>query len=631
MRLTGQRQRGVRSPSDAAHVPRAQRISALRPHSGASHRLLDAALIPWHLPRRGSTHRPCRAGAGAAQSDQASGSSQDGVETSSTADGVGPALATTLKVLEWDRLCGHVAMFAQTTLGQRACTTLRPPGNQVSSERALAATRAVMALTGEYAAELDFGGIQTAQASDALRRAARGGVLSGPALQSVCTLLQGTGKLQKAIEVAARQAEATGHEVLAPLAAAVRDLPTLPELTSEIGFAIQEDGSVREAASDEVKKAAGKVRTVENRLRGVLRSQIGEIAEMGGRMCVAVPAAAGGAGGGPPRGVLLGTAPGGGTWFVELPAAVPLNNDLLAAKAELYGAEEAVRWRLTGRVSEAGDALTTALRAVVWLDATSARARYGRWIGGTLPEFVPFPKTGKARGGARKRAAATAAAAAAGGGEEDDDAEASGGRHFVYLRKLRHPLLLGDRLLAESSGGSRRSSSSSSGGAAREQRLPGWRANYSSGSDSGSGDESGWESADEGMPPAPVPIDVCVSAATKAVIITGPNTGGKTAALKALGLAVAMAQVGLPLPADDPVQLPCFDAVLADIGDEQSLSASLSTYSGHLRRIEALRRESTGKSLVLLDELGTGAAAFRRACSRIALLGMCFDVLMMCF
>ncbi len=66
----------------------------------------------------------------------------------------------------------------------------------------------------------------------------------------------------------------------------------------------------------------------------------------------------------------------------------------------------------------------------------------------------------------------------------------------------------------------------------------------------------------------------------------GPNTGGKTATIKALGLAVLMARAGLPLPCDAPAALPAFSSVLADIGDEQSLTANLSTFSGHLKRIQ---------------------------------------------
>ncbi|MFN9938177.1 MAG: MutS-related protein, partial [bacterium] len=82
-----------------------------------------------------------------------------------------------------------------------------------------------------------------------------------------------------------------------------------------------------------------------------------------------------------------------------------------------------------------------------------------------------------------------------------------------------------------------------------------------------------------------VPVDVLISPQISVVVITGPNTGGKTATLKTFGLAALMAKAGMFIPAKEPVEMPWFDLVLADIGDEQSLQQNLSTFSGHIRRI----------------------------------------------
>jgi DNA mismatch repair protein MutS2 len=139
-----------------------------------------------------------------------------------------------------------------------------------------------------------------------------------------------------------------------------------------------------------------------------------------------------------------------------------------------------------------------------------------------------------------------------------------------------------------------------------------------------------------------VPVNLLIQPQIRVVTITGPNTGGKTVTLKTLGLAVLMAKVGLFVPAREPVELPWFDKVLADIGDEQSLEQNLSTFSGHIRRISRIleeidEEETTGQennahcplpiahcplpsSLILLDEVGAGTDPVEGSALAISLL-----------
>ena len=103
-----------------------------------------------------------------------------------------------------------------------------------------------------------------------------------------------------------------------------------------------------------------------------------------------------------------------------------------------------------------------------------------------------------------------------------------------------------------------------------------------------------------------VPIDVRLGAEFDLLVITGPNTGGKTLALKTVGIAALLARLGLPFPCDDSTRIPLYEGICADIGDEQEIRQSLSTFSSHLARIRAGLARATPHTLLLLDELGGG-------------------------
>ncbi len=243
------------------------------------------------------------------------------------------------------------------------------------------------------------------------------------------------------------------------------------------------------------------------------------------------------------QGIVHRTSSTGETVFIE-PTGVA---SLSAERAVLKGAEEReiqrVLRRLSGEVGRVARPLGHSIEVMAQLDLIAAKARFSRDYAMCAPEIN------------------------------------SDGR--LWLRQARHPLL--EYLFRT------------------EQRES------LSECQSGSADsDKGLTSPPLSLPRSVVPIDVRLGYSFNLLIITGPNTGGKTVSLKTTGLLCLMAQAGMHIPAGQGSAVPVLHQILADIGDEQSLEQSLSTFSSHMSRIATVLRLADTQSLVLLDELGAG-------------------------
>ena len=253
------------------------------------------------------------------------------------------------------------------------------------------------------------------------------------------------------------------------------------------------------------------------------------------------------------QGVVHRTSSTGETVFIEPACVAGLSSERAVLKGEEDREVRRVLRRLSADVGKIAKPLAYAIDILAHLDLISAKARFARDFNMYPPEITT--------------------------------------ENRLWLRQARHPLL--EHLFRTERGASGE-----------------WRA--ASKEDTISNELS--PSADPSSPCTPhptparevVPIDIRLGYTFHMLVITGPNTGGKTVCLKTAGLLCLMAQCGMHIPAGEGSIVPVFHQVVADIGDEQSLEQSLSTFSSHISRIALILRTADAHGLVLLDELGAG-------------------------
>lgn len=241
-------------------------------------------------------------------------------------------------------------------------------------------------------------------------------------------------------------------------------------------------------------------------------------------------------------GIVHGSSGTGASLYLEPLSTVEINNDIVALEQQEKEEVHRILLALTDLFRGRGPELQATVEAATELDVLQAKANFSLMINGTQPAIATDRR--------------------------------------LELRAARHPLLI----------------------PAVRQRL-------------GDFSEPGSAAASASAQPAPrtphpgagpVPVDILLLPPTSVLVITGPNTGGKTVALKTAGLLPLMAQAGLLIPVAEGSQIPVFKCVFADIGDDQSIAANLSTFSSHIRNIVEMNDALDLPALILLDEPGAG-------------------------
>ncbi|XP_071736182.1 uncharacterized protein [Rutidosis leptorrhynchoides] len=450
----------------------------------------------------------------------------------------------TLNILEWPSVCNQISAFTSTTMAGTAALNGQVPIGRTPDEsrKFLNQTSAAFALP----LPPDFSGIE--DVSVIVEAAVSGQLLSIREICAVKRTLQSAKVLFVQLEKVNLQSDR-----YYPLLEILQNCNFLTELEQKIDFCIDSKLSIiLDRASEDLEIIRSERKSNMEDLDSLLKDISTKIFQAGGidkplvtkrRSRLCVGIRASHKSL-LPNGIVLNVSSSGATYFMEPKEAVDLNNmEVRLSNAEKVE-EQAILGLLSSEIAESEFEIKHLLDSVLEIDFAIARAAHARWINGVCPVLN------------------------------------ESGLLSVDIEGIQHPLLLEASLKSLSHNIASKSINSvlwCEINGVTSQRFT-----------------------------FPVPIDIKVKNETRVVVISGPNTGGKTASMKTLGLASIMLKAGMYLPAKNHPTLPWFDYVLADIGDSQSLEQSLSTFSGHLSRICKMLEVTSKKSLILIDEIGSG-------------------------
>ncbi len=461
-----------------------------------------------------------------------------------------------IRVLEYEKILNRLAEHCAFSGGAELVYALLPSDDLLTVRTWLAQTSEAYKLL-EQKSDLSFGGVK--DLSSQLEKAERGSLIFAPEFLEIKHTLQRARALRNTL---------TRLENSFPLLAEMaHNIEPCDNVVAEISRCINDRGEVVDGASDALARIRNELRTAQDRLLTILDRLVQSsdvkpylqdalVTQRQGRYVIPVRSEYKGN----IDGIIHDQSASGATLFIEPLKVVQQNNAV--RELELQEAKEVRRilTELTELVADEAVYIQRNGQILSELDFTFAKAKYAYTLEGSAPEVIPFRqiKPKPRVKGARN-----------GHTKDDTDTATEEEQPFVHpgsvidLRRARHPLL---------------------------------------------------------NPQTVVAVDVYLDDETFMIVITGPNTGGKTVTLKTVGLLVLMAQSGLMIPVEPGSTLSIFEGVYADIGDEQSIEQSLSTFSSHMTNIISILEEADPSSLVLFDELGAGTDPDEGSALAMALL-----------